>query len=132
MKRIAMGFIAASLLASPLYAQVPNLEDMSPKQRYEAIKNMPEAQREEFMKARKEKWEAMSDGEKVKLLEQRRKEFRQERDAEWNAMSDKEKIAHAEEKFKKMRHHKKGGKGGKNCDDKRGGHKKSDKAPTAE
>lgn len=73
----------------------------------EELKNMTPEEREAFHAERKAKWEALSDAEKVKMIEERRAEKRKEMDARWNAMTDAEKIAHVEKRMK----HKHGGEG---------------------
>lgn len=74
----------------------------------EELKNMTPEEREAFHAERKAKWEALSDAEKVKMIEERRAEKRKEMDARWNAMTDAEKIKHVEQRMQ----HKYGGERG--------------------
>lgn len=93
--------ITTALVFSPaVMAQPPAGErDGS---RWEAFKNMSPEEREAFHKERKAKWEALSDAEKVKMIEERRAEKRKEMDARWSSMSDAEKIRHVEERMQRM------------------------------
>ena len=91
--------LLVAMLAWPALAQ--DFERMAPKERHETLKNMTPEQREEFKKARQEKWNAMSDNEKVKLIEERRSQYLKEREEEWNRMSDREKIERAEKRMQK-------------------------------
>lgn len=81
-------------------AQAQDFHDMSREERRETIRNMSPEEREQFHKARREKWQSLSDAEKVRLIEERRRERREKMDARWEAMSDQEKIRFAEEKMK--------------------------------
>lgn len=63
-------------------------------------KDKPKLTKEEH-EERKAKWEAMSDAEKIKVIEEKRAEKRQKMDEKWSSMSDAEKIAFVEERRKK-------------------------------
>ena len=76
---------------------------------WEKFKNMSPEEREKFKAERKAKWEALSDSEKVKMIEEKRAKRMQEMDSRWKSMSDAEKIKFAEERMKRGHH---GGKKG--------------------
>lgn len=106
MKRIITLCLLSLMFSVPtLAADLPDFDKMTYEERREAMEKMSPEEREAFHKARKEQWDAMSDSEKLQLIEQKRTEMRAARDARWSAMSDAEKIKYAEEKMEKYRHY---------------------------
>ena len=104
MKPLLYTTIAAfTLSAGAALAEMPNLKDMSPEERRAAIENMTPEQREKFKAARQEKWQGMSQDEKLKVIEERREEMLQKREEKWNSMSADEKIKKAEEMMQKRK-----------------------------
>lgn len=104
----ATGMMLTALIAGSAWAEMPNLRDMSPQERRETLRTMSPEQRAEFQRARKEKWQSMSQDEKLNLIEKHRSERLQKREEKWNSMSAEEKIRHAEEKMQKRREKAKG------------------------
>ncbi len=68
-------------------------------------KDMTPEQRKAYFAERKAKWDAMSDSEKIKVIEEKRSQRLKDMDAKWQTMNDREKIEHVEKYF----NHKKGG-----------------------
>lgn len=62
-------------------------------------KHLSPEEREAHFKERKAKWDAMSDAEKVKAIEEKRSERLKQMDDEWKHLSDREKIEHIEKRF---------------------------------
>ena len=54
---------------------------------------------------KKAEWQGLSNAEKLERIEQRRAEFRKKMDDKWNAMSDEEKLKHVEKKMEKREDH---------------------------
>lgn len=89
--------------------------------KWEEYKKLSPEEREKFHAERKAKWEAMSDAEKLKVIEERRGNMRKEMDDKWNSMSDQEKIKFTEERMKHMHKHKGDGKNFKKHGERRSG-----------
>lgn len=88
---------SAIMLSHTAYAEGPG--HGGPDSHREELKSMSPEERATFHAERKAKWEALSDAEKVKMIEQRRDEKQKEMEARWNAMSDAEKIKHVEQRM---------------------------------
>jgi len=88
---------SAIMLSHAAFAEEPARDGFDSHR--EELKNMSPEEREAFHAERKAKWEALSDAEKVKMIEQRRAEKQKEMEARWNAMSDAEKIKHVEQRM---------------------------------
>lgn len=91
--------VTASLVFSPI-AMAEEGRDGS---KWGSFRDMSPGERESFHKERKAKWEALSNAEKLRMIEERRAEKRKEMDARWNAMSDAEKIRYVEERMGQKR-----------------------------
>ena len=104
MKRMTLAMMMVAVgLTLPAMAETADLRNMSPQERHKAIQNMSPEERESFKKARQEKWQGMSQDEKLEAIEKRRSEMIRERESHWNSLSPEEKIRKAEEKMKEGR-----------------------------
>lgn len=97
---ITAGLIGLLALSPAAFAQ-DALDSLTPDQRREKIKAMSPEERRQFMQDRKAQWEAMSDAEKVEIIEKRRAERIKHMDERWENMSDQEKIEHVERRMQK-------------------------------
>lgn len=110
-KLIALPMIAAMVVSTAVSAQDAPRRGPGhpPGVEKEAWDAMSTEQKKAFHQERKAKWQAMSDSEKVQMIEQHRSKRMEKMDAKWNAMSDAEKVKFAEEKMQKRKGKRKGG-----------------------
>lgn len=104
MKILAALLLGSSLLLTPA-AWAQDRDGAIHETRREAMRDkfrdMPPEEREQFMQERREKWQALSDEEKVKLINEKHDRKMHEMKERWGNMSDQEKINMVEKRMER-------------------------------
>lgn len=110
MKRMLSTLSVIGLLViSPVaLAQVADLDNLSWKERKEKLEAMTPEEKTKYFEDRQKQWDAMPKAEKLKVIEERRAKRMKRMEDKWNGMSDDEKIAHVEKKMERWKNGKKG------------------------
>ncbi len=96
--------ILAIAMAGNSYAE-ENFEGLSREEKRAELESMSPEERKAFFEERKQKWQSMSQEEKLQAIEQKRTEKLKRMEEKWDSMSAEEKIRHVEERMKRKRDH---------------------------